>query len=46
VKDAAAAAGISKRVTCHTFRHNADSRIMPTRFLSPPIFQADQPTFS
>jgi len=46
VKDAAAAAGISKRVTCHTFRHNADSRIMPTRFLSPPIFQADQPSFS
>jgi len=29
VKTAASLAELSKRVTCHTFRHNADSRIMP-----------------
>jgi integron integrase len=29
VAGAARAAGVAKRVTCHTFRHHADSRIMP-----------------
>ena len=29
VADAARRAGMTKRVTCHTFRHHADSRIMP-----------------
>ncbi|MGQ0646075.1 MAG: integron integrase, partial [Gemmatimonadaceae bacterium] len=29
VRFAARAAGSSKRVTCHSFRHNADCRIMP-----------------
>jgi integrase len=24
-------AGLAKKVSCHTFRHNADFRIMPTR---------------
>ena len=31
VRQAVLASGISKRATCHTFRHNADSVIMPTR---------------
>ncbi len=31
VKRAGRASGIPKRVTCHTFRHNAESRIMPSR---------------
>ena len=31
VKEADSRAGLAKRITCHTFRHNADSRIMPTR---------------
>lgn len=30
VKQAARAAGVDKRVTCHTFRHHAESRIMPS----------------
>ena len=31
VKRSVDRAGITKRVGCHTFRHNADSRIMPTK---------------
>jgi integron integrase len=30
VTDAVRVAGLTKRATCHTFRHHADSRIMPT----------------
>jgi integrase len=30
VRRAVLAAGIPKRATCHTFRHHADCRIMPT----------------
>jgi site-specific recombinase XerD len=30
VKRASNAAGIDKKIGCHTLRHNADSRIMPT----------------
>ncbi len=30
LKTAVREAGLTKRVTSHTFRHNADSRIMPT----------------
>jgi len=31
VTEAARRAGIAKHVTCHTMRHHADSRIMPSR---------------
>ncbi len=31
VKEAARLADVKKHATCHTLRHNADSRIMPTR---------------
>lgn len=35
VGEAARRAGMTKRVSCHTFRHHADSRIMPTQCLAP-----------
>ncbi len=31
VKAAVSSANLTKRATCHTFRHNAESRIMPSR---------------
>ncbi len=39
VKAAAAKAEIKRRVTCHTLRHYAESRIMPTSFSLTAFFQ-------
>ena len=35
-------AGIPKRASCHTFRHHADNRIMPTTFRCPPNSGGDR----
>lgn len=42
VKDAARAAGIPRPATCHTLRHHADNRIMPTTFSCPPSSGGDR----
>ncbi len=39
IRAAAQGAGITKRTTCHTLRHNAASRIMPTTFSLTSLFR-------